>query len=211
MHPTLEPRQPLFLPTLLGPLILVTPPAGLVTTLPRAKAHLKVEVADDDDLINEQLAAATTFCEQEIDGHRQFLPATFDVPVRCWWETLKLPRPPLASVGSVKYWDSGGAQQTLDAATYQVWLPWRQPGWIERAPGKSWPALQADRPWPITIRFTAGYANADAVPRTVKQAILMVLGHWYVNREAWVTGTIATELGLAVTSLLQCEGYGFYG
>lgn len=36
----------------------------------------------------------------------------------------------------------------------------------------------------------------------VEQAILLVVGHWYANREAVVTGTIATVIPLAVERLL---------
>ena len=36
----------------------------------------------------------------------------------------------------------------------------------------------------------------------VEQAILLVVGHWYANREAVVTGTIATLIPLAVERLL---------
>jgi len=36
----------------------------------------------------------------------------------CGW--LCLPLPPLQSVASIKYYDTDGVQQTLDAAVYQV-------------------------------------------------------------------------------------------
>jgi hypothetical protein len=46
------------------------------------------------------------------------------------------------------------------------------------------------------------------VPWTVKQAVLLVVGHWYRNREA--VGTVSTEIELAVKSLLETEGWGSY-
>ncbi|MFP5432845.1 MAG: head-tail connector protein [Alphaproteobacteria bacterium] len=36
----------------------------------------------------------------------------------------------------------------------------------------------------------------------MKAAILLLVGHWYANREAVVTGTIATQLPMAVDALL---------
>ena len=36
----------------------------------------------------------------------------------------------------------------------------------------------------------------------VEQAILLLVGHWYANREAVATGTIATAIPLAVERLL---------
>jgi uncharacterized phage protein (predicted DNA packaging) len=38
--------------------------------------------------------------------------------------------------------------------------------------------------------------------RDVEQAILLLVGHWYANREAVAIGTIATAMPLAVDRLL---------
>lgn len=41
-----------------------------------------------------------------------------------------------------------------------------------------------------------------ALTKDVEQAILLLVGHWYANREAVAVGTIATEMPLAVERLL---------
>ena len=41
-----------------------------------------------------------------------------------------------------------------------------------------------------------------ALTDDVKQAILLLIGHWYANREAVAVGTIATAMPLAVERLL---------
>jgi uncharacterized phiE125 gp8 family phage protein len=199
---------------MLGPIELVTPPTGSVIGLAEAKKHLRVEIPDDDALIQRLIRAATTACELEIAGHRQFLSATFDVQVEDWWDgKLKLPRPPLQSITSVKYFDAAGVEQTLGATNYIVRKPWRQPGTIEWAPSVVWPDLELDRSHPITIRFVAGYGGAANVPETIKQAILLLLGHWFENREAQVAavGMWVQNLEFSVKALLEMEGYGFYG
>ncbi|UBM27185.1 head-tail connector protein [Pseudomonas sp. p1(2021b)] len=38
--------------------------------------------------------------------------------------------------------------------------------------------------------------------RDVEQAVLLLVGHWYANREAVAVGTIATAMPLAVERLL---------
>lgn len=42
----------------------------------------------------------------------------------------------------------------------------------------------------------------DSFPASFKAALLLLIGHSYANREAVVTGTIASELPMAVQSLL---------
>jgi len=41
------------------------------------------------------------------------------------------------------------------------------------------------------------------VPEKVKSAIKLLVGHWYKNREAVVTGTVPRPLEMAVQSLLS--------
>ena len=43
----------------------------------------------------------------------------------------------------------------------------------------------------------------------VRAAMLLMIGHWYANREAVVIGTITSEVPLAVNALLQ--PYRIYG
>lgn len=220
-NPYSAPSQPrLSLPPL-GDLELVTAPVGAVIPSNKAKLWLRVEVADDDELVDELVDAATLFVQQEISGHRQFLTATYDLPMGDWWDywdvqlrpgegRLRLPRPPLQSVVSLKYYDSGGVQQTLDPSVYLVRTPFRAAGTVERAPFQAWPAIQADRRWPITIRFTCGYGTASQVPGTIRTAIKMLIAHWYEKREAVAIGPISKEVELSVRALLDSEGYGSY-
>lgn len=206
--PYCEPRQPRLLASITGDLELVTPATGQAVSTGRAKKYLRVDAADDDDQIGELIEAATVFCEQEIEGARQIRPATFDLPVLCWWQRpLKLPRPPLSAVVSVRHFDTAGAEQTLASSVYLVRTPWRQPGTIERAPDQTWPAYQQDRRLPITIRFTAGYA-VGSVPRTVEQAILLLVSQWYEQRMP--IGQVTQETANAVAALLASEGWGSY-
>jgi uncharacterized phiE125 gp8 family phage protein len=51
---------------------------------------------------------------------------------------------------------------------------------------------------------------ADDLPESLKVAVLLMVGHWYANREAVVTGTIAAALPMTVDALLDCERWGSY-
>ncbi|MFG0924205.1 head-tail connector protein [Pseudomonas sp. CJQ_8] len=43
--------------------------------------------------------------------------------------------------------------------------------------------------------------NALIITKAIRQGALLLIGHWYSNREAVATGTIATELPLATNAL----------
>lgn len=112
---------------------------------------------------------------------------------------IKLGRPPLQSVTSIKYIDEDGAQQTLDPALYTVDKD-SEPGWVFPAPGQSWPATKAIQN-AVRIRYTAGYGAASDVPAAVKLWIHAHLANSYRNRESVVVGESVAELPYVETLL----------
>lgn len=188
---------------------IVTPPSGAIldTTDGLLKASLRVDddQTAEDSLLDLHVATATRYCEDAIPGGRQFLTAVYDLPVSGWWEgPLKLPLPPLISVGSIKYYATDGTLTTLATTYYGVRIPVRMRGAITREPNQVWPALQCDRPFPVVIRFTCGYGAAASVPAPIKQAMLLTCGWLYQDREPTERET------KAIDSLLRSEGYGAY-
>jgi uncharacterized phiE125 gp8 family phage protein len=213
-NPYAAPAQPAFVASLLSPVELVTAPASgaRVVSLEEFKTGHRVQHDTEDAWIDRLSVAATNYVENEIRGGRQLIQATFDVRLSDWWEgPLRMPRPPLASVTSVKYFDSAGTEQTVSSANYLVRTPWKQPGTVERAPGFEWPTYQADRREPVTIRFVAGYASGS-VPETLKQACHMLMAHWYENHEPYFAAPLITpkELTHGVERFLEQNGWGSY-
>ena len=99
---------------------------------------------------------------------------------------LKLPLPPLQAVASVQYTDKTGSPQTLDPTTYSVNTTCR-PGRIVLKPGFAWPVVDHSAAC-VRITFTAGYgADASTVPTILKQAILLLAGAWFEQREDSMT------------------------
>lgn len=70
-------------------------------------------------------------------------------------------------------------------------------GYFEAA--KSHVAMHCDRE--LVEGKPAGPEQMGFTP-DVEQAVLLLVGHWYANREAVVTGTISTAVPLAVDRLL---------
>lgn len=183
-------------------------PAGEPLTLAEAKKHLKVETAmtDDDLMITALIVAARGQAERVTQ--RQLITATwkakYDRFPRDWRTPLTIPMPPLISVASVKYLDTDGVEQTWASSEYVVDAPAGPyaiegrlyPGW-----NKEYPET-CDRADALTITFDAGYGAAGAVPQPIKQAMYLMIGHWYENREAVNVGNIVNELPLGAEALL---------
>lgn len=158
----------------------------------------------EDTLVTNLIKAARQWCENY--QSRAYINQTWDMvldgfPDRDW---IYLPRPPISSVTSVTYIDYSGTSQTMSTSDYGVDTT-GEPGRLYLKYNKSWPTTYAEMNC-ITIRYICGYgATATYVPQSIKQAILMLVGHWYNNREAVMTGSISKEIELAVSSLLSHE------
>ena len=162
-------------------------PAETPVSLTEAKAHLRVLHAADDAFIGALIDLATTY----IGGRAGIVGRAL---VTQSWEyriddfpdggRIELPLPPLVSVESVKYLDADGAEQTLATSVYNVETS-TLVGMIRLAYNQDWPET-LDDDYAVRIRFTAGYGAAAAVPVPLKQAILLLIGHFYVNRDMGV-------------------------
>ena len=120
------------------------------------------------------------------------------IPLRL---AIYLPRPPLQSVTSIVYTDSEGAHYTVDADSYIADTA-SELGSIVLSYGASWPSVTLRPTAGVEITYVAGYGDAASVPQRAKQAILLLVGHWYEQREAVLAGSISKEIEFAVHSLL---------
>lgn len=165
----------------------LTAATNLPLTTDEAKAHCRVTFADDDTLIEQLIHAATD--EVETRCQRTLCQTTWALTLDAFPEGgIKLPMPPILSVSSIVYFDSTGAQLTLNPADYIVDTA-SEPGWVWLAPGKTWPATQ-DRINAVTVTYTAGYLaggtaqqQRDAVPKDLRAWLLIRVATLYENRE----------------------------
>jgi uncharacterized phiE125 gp8 family phage protein len=171
-------------------LTLVTAPTIEPVSLDEAKAHVRIYANDDDAMLSSLISAARQSAERFMN--RAILTQTWDFfcdLLPCGNEPLELPMAaPLQSVTSLKYYDADGTQQTWSSSNYVVSVS-KEPGTIRLAYGISWPSVRV-RPDSITVRYVAGWTSAALVPYPIKQAILLLIGHWYNNREEVVAGTM---------------------
>lgn len=154
---------------------LITPPSGEPVSSTEAKAHLRVDTADDDALIVSHITTA----RQRLDGQngllgRALLTQTWEAVLDgfpCGFITL--PLPPLVSVTSIKYQDGANTEQTLNADQYEIDSTSTQAR-IYPVAGASWPQTYATIN-AVTIQFECGYGNAAAVPEPIKTAIKLIV------------------------------------
>lgn len=189
---------------------LVTAPAEEPVTLDEAKDHLRVDGTDEDALIMGYIKAARRQCE--LISRRAFVTQTWELALEGWPNCgyLVLGNPPLQSVVSVTYIDSAGVTHTMTSGDYVV-DTLSEPGRLLLGYGKVWPTVTLQPGPAIRVRYVAGYGMPVAVPETYKQAIKLLIGHYYENREAIViqAGAVATQVPMAVDALLMTERGGW--
>lgn len=182
---------------------IVTQPAVEPLSTTDAKAHLRVDSSTEDTLIASYVTAARSYYEQAV--WRALVTQTWAMRLEQWpdGECMVLPKPPLQSVTSIVYTDSDGTAHTMPTSDYTVYA--QDPGRIWLAYNASWPSATL-RPGPsIVITFVAGYGVAADVQEIDKQAIRLLLGHFYENRESVIAvpGISLAQLPMAVQSIVH--------
>lgn len=184
------------------PLVLQTAPTSEPVTTAEAKTHLRITTSDDDTYIGTLIAVARKHVET-ITG-RALINQTWDYFLDNFppGDKIVIPLPRLSSVTSVKYTDKDNVQTTLAASKYIVDTN-NEPGQIVLAYGESWPTFTQKPINAVEIRFVAGYGSGAAnVPEGIKQAMLLLIAHWYENREPINIGNIVTEIPETANALL---------
>jgi len=188
----------------------ISNPTQFPVTLAEIKRHLRVTIDDDDSLLTDYIASATEYCEDQVPGARSFMSQTWDWKIHFFpGDSFEVPRPPLQSLTHIKYFatNSSTGTTTLSSTNYLVHIPTNMPGQIELHPEVgAWPSV-ADRADAVQVRLISGWTIA---PNQVKQAVKLLVGHWYSNREDILVGTISSNIPHGVTALLGSIGYGSY-
>jgi len=201
-------------------------PAIEPISLAEAKQWLREDGTDQDEIISILITGAREFVEEAIG--KTLIQSTWIYTLDTWsdatvvraagqwpnWNTrsdgnIRLPYSPLISVTSVKYYDTAGTLQTLDAADYQVDTA-NVPGRIMPAVNRSWPDLQPDKAGAVIIEYKGGYGTGPLnVPNTLRLAVLYLISLWYDERKP-IAFSISSlgELPLTVSRLIGPPVYG---
>ena len=161
------------------PSILLTGPAAEPITLAEAKQFLRVEHDDDDDVIAALIAGSRIHVETQT--RRALITQSWrlarDAWPDCGW--LAVLPVPLATLDAARVYRLDGSTQALDVAAFavnKIAAPARLAftrGALP-APGRPIAGIEVD--------ITSGYGDAEDVPEPLRQAIRLLVAHWYENR-----------------------------
>ncbi len=157
-------------------------PAQEPVSLADAKAHLRVDSADDDALISRLITGARSELERGLG--RALITQGWTYWLDAWpaGYAVALPLAPVQSVEAVRVYAMDDSFATLPASGYLLDGMGSLPRLIRRG-AIAWP--QPLRPGNgIAIDFTAGHgALPTDVPAALRVALLVLVGHWYEHRE----------------------------
>ena len=181
----------------MGRLTITTPPIDEPISVAEAQAHLRVDSDDDAGLIQGLITAAREYCE-ETQG-RSYVTRTYEYtvePVR----SIDLPMPNHLTVESVTAILSDGTSEELTSGDdYEVYVQLASDQ--ARVRMLNYPAETEA----LVIEYTAGYGTPQDVPQRIKQAMLMLIGHWYEHRQTAEHGSQVREIPYAATALLMLD------
>ena len=171
------------------------PPKAEPLTLDEVKVWLRTitgDTVEDEPVIVPLIAAAREFAEN-VTGQ-----ALARETIAAWPEALtemmRMPLGPVGNVLGVTLTLEDGTTRTIPDGDYIMLSS--DDLYVIRMPDVR---LRAVRP--VEIVYTAGFTE---LPKALRQAMLLLIAHWYTNREAVITGNVAAaEVPVAARTLLN--------
>lgn len=176
---------------------LKTKPSVEPVTADYVKLHTRIDGNAEDSLLNVYIQAAREYAEAFT--WLPIITQTWVYKADCFKKVIEL-KPNLQAVSNIKYIDGSGVQQTLSPTMYDVNIS-SLVGHVYPAYNQSWPSVLSHRDV-VEIEFIAGFGDdGDDVPAAIKQAICMIVAHWYENRVS-VTDSNMNDMPHGVDMLL---------
>lgn len=173
---------------------LVTKPSVEPLSLQEAKKQLEISESDSshDDHIMRLVGAAREQFEHDTDSALCY--QTWRIKTHQLKDKMVLPKRPINSIASITYYDSTNTTATLSTSIYQLDAAKRQ---LRLAYLQDWPDT-VDRWDAFTITYKLGYSvDGRSVPMVAKQALLLLVGHYFENRDMLLSGTVAQNLSFS--------------
>jgi len=166
--------------------ILLTAPAVEPLSLAEAKAFLRVEHNDDDDVIGALIASARIHVEAQT--RRALVTQSWRLTLDAWPADGRLAvRPaPLIALTAARVYDESDNAGALDLQAFVVDTAGSQLAfapWALAQPGRAVAGIELD--------VSVGYGDAvSAVPEPLRHAVRLLTAHWYENRGITGSGSV---------------------
>lgn len=158
----------------------ITPPASLAVSVDEAKAHLRIESADEDSVLEGFVKAAIARLDGILgEAGLALMPQTVLQALDYFPDAdfIPLALSNTTSITSLQYLDTEGVWQVWDSANYTL-----ENNRLYLGYGQSWPSVLC-RQDSIKITFVAGFADSASIPQDLKQSVLLMAGQYYEYRE----------------------------
>lgn len=170
-----------------------------------AKVYLRLDTSAEDSVVDNCIQAAVDYCEKELGLALMDQQITLKLDNFPSGREIFLPMTNLLSVTSLNYTDTAGANQSFTDYTVDTYMT---PGRIVNNTS-TWPQTK-DVANAITIVYRAGFKSYETgltnpVPTGIRQAMLMLIAHWFDHRNSVFIGAglASDEVALSVSALLQ--------
>jgi uncharacterized phiE125 gp8 family phage protein len=184
----------------------ITPSTDLPIALADAKLHLKLDSdTTDDTLVTTLISVAQEIVENYC--RIRLLPTIEELYIDQFpFEyQIQLSKWPINSITYCHYLDPNGTETTLDPTCY-IADTVSKPGRLCLNYARFWPvSMWIDNA--VWIRYSVGFANVAAIPATLRQAMLLLIGHLYENRQEVVTNTHVENIPNGAKWLMNMNRY----
>lgn len=153
-------------------------------TLAMAKAQVRYEDDDEDDLLLELIQSAREYVEKYC-GVR-LVPAAVTMTFASFNDLQHLTQAPVQSITQVQYLDVNGVLQTLDPAVYEsvnVSADVLRPR-LRLAFNQQWPPTRVAED-AVRVGAVVGYT---VVPNPIIRAMLLMVSQWFDTRQDFLIG-----------------------
>lgn len=168
---------------------LITGPTDSVLTLADCKTALGITDTSQDDMITALIDAVVGSLDPATGGYlgRALRPQTWEYRLDGFPDgEIEIPYPPLISIASIKYDDTGGTEHTLTVDTDYKLIGSGDFDKARIAPPyqQIWPIARR-YPESVRIRFQSGYAATptDNLPKAIKNAVALCVRSLLNNAE----------------------------
>ena len=158
---------------------LITAQTDWAVELPEVKEHCSIDDDSQDAYLQELIYSVQDQIKGEYDLYLNA--ETYDLLLDEFPDIIEIWRSPVASVTSVKYTDSDGAEQTVDDTNYTTDL-FSKPARIAPIEGYSWPTPR-DSVNAVQVRIVTGFIPPAVIPGDIKSAIYLIIKDRFDNRE----------------------------